>query len=67
MYEITKASECRAISIDWTDNGTFIRPGHARAREGYSPDLNECFVFNEYVDFQKWMKKWWNDNKEIGA
>ena len=66
MYELTKASECRTISIDWTDNGIFVRPGLLNYKQGMALDLNECFVFNEYTDFQKWIKRWWEDNKEIG-
>ena len=65
-YELRKASEQDRISLIWSDNGILVTPGFSSGREGYCTDYRECSVFNEYVTFQKWTKKWWDDNRERG-
>ena len=49
-------------TVSWTKNGVFVRPPYAT--EGKALDLNECFVFNDVEDFQKWMKRWWKEQDD---
>ena len=64
-YEALKSENSESISIEWSDNGVFISPGYDVRREGYTKNYRECDVFNKYDDFESWMRKWWEDNREI--
>ena len=46
-------------TVTWTKNGVFVRPPYSK--EGAPLDFNECFVFNDFEDFQKWAKRWWKE------
>jgi len=47
-------------TVTWTKNGVFVRPPYTQDR---ALDFNECFVFNDIEDFQKWMLRWWKEQK----
>jgi hypothetical protein len=52
-----------SIEIKWTSNGVLIMPTPRRDYGHF--EVDKCFVFNEYADFQKHIRKWWNEQSKL--